>query len=186
METKWLDKKHAAEVLGMSTRSVLAMAADGRIQSKRERDEHTKQMSVKLHAGDVERLRYERAHPEVVGGRAPQSSMQTLQGEQPRTLQTVRKAPPSDDLTAALLRVIAPPAPPVNRWMELDQAAEYSGLSRRLLVHLIHQGRLPAFQDVSIKIDGEKRARTGSSWRVCRRDLDALQGETVKLSSVAG
>jgi hypothetical protein len=171
-QIEWIGKEQAAKRLKVSTRTVLAMAAEGKIQRRQERDAASNQMVTRLHAGDVERIAYERTHPAAV---------QPVQAERQQALQV--QPAKQDQAAAALLLALstlsaAPPSQPIVKlWLDLDAAAEYTGLSRALLVRLIHQGRLPAFQDEPTKAEGEKRARAGSSWRVARRDLDQVQGE---------
>jgi hypothetical protein len=179
---EWLNKREASKVLEMSTRSVLLMAKTGQIQSKRQMDPESRQLVVMLHAGDVERVRYDRQHPEE---RAVQPA-QGGQGSGTAQLATLpKKASDLIDLARIFAATFtaahqAPSAPSVNQWLTLEQSAQESSLSRELLLRLIHQGKLPALKDDPIKGEGEKRAKAGSSWRVCRRDLDALQGEVLK------
>lgn len=70
-QIEWLSKDQAAQRLHMSARSVLAMAAAGKIQRKPERDPATNQVVTKLHAGDVERIAYARQHPEEAAKATP-------------------------------------------------------------------------------------------------------------------
>ena len=60
---EWLTKQEAAKRLDLSPQRVLAMAKARQIGSKRERDPVTRQKIVLLHAGDVERICYDRDHP---------------------------------------------------------------------------------------------------------------------------
>jgi hypothetical protein len=164
MQTKqmeWLDKAQAAEVLGMSPRSLLAMAASGKIQSKRERDERTKQMAVKLHAGDVERIRYEREHP-------PEAAAQAAQGEKPQALQPSQPSRelPSDVRDFAYLlgtilkaRAEAPPAELKEpHFLTLKQARDVSGLP----ISFLHQKLCKT--GIATK--------TGGGWRIARPELE--------------
>jgi hypothetical protein len=174
---EWLNKHEASKVLEMSTRSVLLMAKNGQIQSKRQMDPESRQLVVMLHAGDVERVRYERLHPEEKAVQPAQGG----QGSAVTQLATLpKKAGELVELARAFAAIGARQAPPANQWLTLDQASQERGLSRELLLRLIHQGKLPALKDEPIKGEGAKRAKAGSSWRVCRRDLDALQGEVLK------
>ena len=56
------------------------------------------------------------------------------------------------DPTPAILRFAALVAPAKPRWLTLDQASEYTGLSRPFLVRLIRAGQLPAIRDRAIKV----------------------------------
>lgn len=142
------------------------MAAAGKIQRRMQVDPATNQTVALLHAGDIERIAYEREHPEEAPAAAP-----------PPAKSPARRDSVLPSLSALLphLAAITPP-PSLPAWLNLDQAAEYTGLSRELLLRLIHAGTLPALKDQPIKSEGNGRAKAGSSWRVCRRDLDALQG----------
>lgn len=118
-QTEWLDKHQAAAALDMSTRSVLTMAGEGRIRSKRERDARTKQLTVFLHAGDVERIRYER--------------------QQPRAMQPVKMQTPhtrSNALVAALQA--SGPVPLAQKlFLTEAEAVAYSGLGTAHLRQLV-------------------------------------------------
>ncbi len=111
-QTEWLDKHQAAAALDMSTRSVLAMAGEGRIRSKRERDARTKQLTVFLHAGDVERTRYER--------------------QQPRALQPVKMQTPHTK-SNALLQTAGPVPLAQKLFLTEAEAVAYSGLGSAYL-----------------------------------------------------
>lgn len=169
--TEWLAKRQAAARMGIGERQVLQLAAKGALRSRRERDPVSKQLAVQVHGGDVQRH---------IDGAKP-AAMEVIDS------QTVRQsgALPSkvaghaqnDGLAIILAHLAMQTAgPPPNRWLTLDEAAEHSGLSGRLLLRLIRAGQLPAFRDEPRRREGEERARPGSSWRVCRRDLDALEG----------
>jgi excisionase family DNA binding protein len=76
-------------------------------------------------------------------------------------------------LIAALLQSrAAPPATPAPQWVSVDSAAEYSGLSTRLIVALIKSERLPAMKD-------------GRGWKIRRDDLDALRAPDHRSASGA-
>ena len=164
---EWLTKDEAAERLKMSVRSVQVYVSEGRILRKQERDPATHQLVTMLHAGEVEALAYERDHPEAA---------EPVQARETKALQAPKQTAELLEFARLFTTVQTARQAPVNRWMGLDQAEAEYGLSRRLLVHLIRIGELPAFQDQPIKTEASKRAKAGSSWRVCRRDLEALTG----------
>ena len=167
---EWLDKDQAAKILDIEPRSVLAMAKRGQVRSQKQRDDKTRQMVVKVHAGDVERVKYERDHHEETAGQpAKPEASQAMQATKGDTMQALFRA--------VLLGQQANSAPPAKLWMTLDEAADYTGLSRDLLLRMIHQGKMHALQDKPVRAEGETRAKAGTSWRVSRKDLDALQGE---------
>jgi hypothetical protein len=179
---EWLPKREAAKVLDLSPRSLLLMAQKGVLRTRREIDPANKQMSVTFHAGDLERERYLRNHPDERP--APEQPPQAAQGEQDgggaaRLAVLPKKAGELVEFARLVATITAARhAPPINQLLTLEEAAEERHMSRELLLRLIHAGHLPAVQDKPIRKEGEKRARAGSSWRVFRRDLEALQGVT--------
>lgn len=104
---EWVAKKEAAKLLRRSTRTLLAMAKKGEIQSRKVRDPDTSQTVVQFHAGDIERLRYQREHPTAVA------------------VQSHAVSKPLH--TSALPAHLRP-------WLTLDEAEERSGLTRRWLL----------------------------------------------------
>ena len=159
-QIEWLRKDEAAKRLNMSTRSVLAMAADGKIQRKPERDPATNQVVMLLHAGDIERIAYERDHPEA---------SQAVQAVAPQPSHANGAIKPGgEQALLAMLAHAAQPAPAIKPWMTLVDAAEYSGLPETFLRGLVDQGKLPAC-DVGV--------RAGGRYRVKRSDLDAIAGD---------
>jgi len=113
---QWIGKAEAARRLKRSERTVLEWADAGKIQSRRVQAP-SGQTVRELHAGDIERLIYERAHP------APQP-------DPPKAaiaLQTRALALPQPPA------VPQPPASP-RPWLTLDEAAAFSGLTKRWLL----------------------------------------------------
>lgn len=83
-QSEWIGKTEAAKRLKISERTVLNLAQEGRIKSKRERDDATNQLAVKFLAIDVERYGYERDNPtekaQAVNGWASTASTNMLLG----------------------------------------------------------------------------------------------------------
>jgi hypothetical protein len=141
---------------------VLALAQNGEIQSKREIHPQTKQLTVMLHAGDVERVRHERANP----GEKPV----------PRVKMQPLHTPVNGDAQAALVRALnsiaerfAMPALPAAELKEpffltLKQAREISGLPVSFL-----RSRFVA---------AGLAVRTGAGWRIARTELERFARET--------
>jgi hypothetical protein len=151
MRVEWLTKEDAAKALGIKPRSVLAMADREKLRWKWAVDSKTNQRVKLVHAGDVEYARHARENPE-----------QPVQGEQP--VDTVQPKLPVEVATLAAhielarraYHLLAPPPP--KPWMTIDEAAEYTHLSRVCLLRLIRKGILPAVEDEPLKAEGEKRA----------------------------
>jgi hypothetical protein len=163
---EWLTKRQASARMGVGERQVLQLAGKGVLRRRRERDEVTKQHVVKVHAADVQKY-IDSAKP---------AQMEVAIAD-PRGLAIVRSHQERNENLEVVIAFLAKQTlgPSPIEWIDLDTASVRCHLSRELLVRLIHQGRLPAFQDQPIKPDGSKRAKAGSSWRVCPRDLDALR-----------
>lgn len=147
-----LSKDEAAERLNVSVRRVLEYAQSGALRSEKVRNPQTNLWVVRIHAGDVERLRDERSMPQP---RAPQPS-------QSNKLSIAKPAV----VTAAV--VPAPAAPLSKPWLTLAEAEEYTGLPAGELLFMIEGGDLLAL-NVGV--------RPGGRFRIKKADLDAIQGE---------
>lgn len=173
MTVDWITKEEAASRLGtqerpLSTRRVLELAKEGRLQSDRVLDKKSGQMVVMIHAGSVERFITERdtvpePAPRLLGeAREPQTS-QPLQkvekqaGELVRLIELLRDRPA--DRT--------PSAHPAYRWLTLDEAEGHTGLPANHLKGMIRSGQLLA-QYVG--------RRAGGEWRVRTLDLEKIEG----------
>jgi hypothetical protein len=120
----------------------------------------------------VERLRFEREHPE-------QAAKPAAQGEQIEPLQALQAGPYNKilmPLAAALAALQKPTGPVLTKALTVDEAAEARGLSRATILRMIHDGELAAIRDTPIRRAGEKAARPGSSWRIFPEDLAAVRG----------
>lgn len=173
-QTQWIDKHEAARCLDISTRSVLALAQNGDIQSKRERDSRNNQTRVMLHAGDVERVRHERENPGEepvprVKLQASHASHGLVNGEAQAAL--VRA------LSSIAERATAPVSPAAESpqshngvrlaerlYLTVPEAAEYVGLGIGYLRRQIAEGKLQL-----VKGAGPRRADV-----VRRADLEKL------------
>jgi hypothetical protein len=162
-KVEWLDKHEAARALKMSTRSILLMASKGEIQSKRERDPESNQLVVKLHAGDIERVRYKRDHP-------PEKAAQPVKMQAVQTSRGNDQAAATHALAAIAERIAGSNgAVPQPLWLTLEQAEAFAGLPADYLETTIATGELPA-RDVGI------RKGVHGRWRIRRADLEALKG----------
>jgi len=63
---EWIDKHEAAKRTGLSWQRLFAIADDhpDQLHSRKEHDPKTRQLVRMLHAGDIERICYDREHPE--------------------------------------------------------------------------------------------------------------------------
>jgi hypothetical protein len=140
---EWINKRDAAKRLDVSARTILAMAQAGTIQSKRERDPESNQVVVLLHAGDIERALYEREHP----------SKEVVKAPAPKAVQVVQ--------------LPAPPTPQALRpWLTLDEAASFSGLTKRWLLTIAES------ETGAISVRDMGKHAPGGRWRFHRGDLE--------------
>lgn len=149
---EWLDKHQAAERLGKSWRTVLTLAQEGKIQSRKEKDHATGQMVVKLHAGDIERLCYERDHPETTAVAALPKVAVGKAKQAP--------ASPAEPATTASKRP----------WLTLDEAAEYSGLRKSWLLDFAMQNLPATLEGIGISVR-DNGPGPGGRWRFHRGSL---------------
>jgi len=158
-ETAWLTKQETLAQLGISERSLDRRVTQGQIQ-KQLQARPGRAPEPLYHRGDVERLSAHPAYP-LTDQRAIAARPAEARPPAPNALDAF--AP----LVAALFEIQAQrsaatiPAAPAPQWMGEDGAAEYSGLSSRLIRALVRSGRLPALRD-------------GREWKIRRADLDAL------------
>jgi DNA-binding CsgD family transcriptional regulator len=148
---EWLDKHEAAKRLDLNWRTVLAMAKAGKIRSEKVRDPETRQRVVKLHAGDIQRLCYDRDHPEPT---TPLTRREKTVAEAVNNLESNRQIAArlnlgTETLDELLERIyqkmgvagrLATPKP----WLTLEEAAEYSGLPLRWLRTKAAEGSIHA------------------------------------------
>jgi excisionase family DNA binding protein len=156
-KVEWLNIHEASEALGVGATSVRNKANAGAIRTKDAIDPETN-LHVKLyHAGDVERVRHERANPK------PRANGQEVAVVAPPS----KLAPLPAPLHAAPGSVVAlemPLAMPLALWLTVRQAAEYLGFPEADLVEWIREGKLQAY-------DRGKHRRHGR-WRIARKTLD--------------
>jgi excisionase family DNA binding protein len=155
--SKWLTKQQAADVIGVSTKTVEQLARPRKSQpaliQQAERRRPGKPSIVVYHPDDVERVRAERnpdAAPFVMPPAPPDEAAQTEVVLASQNFQTPLEV---------LLRSMQRPASP-RLFMTVEEAADYSGLPRGYLRGLIKEGKLGM--------------KTGSGWRIRRADLETL------------
>jgi hypothetical protein len=169
-QIEWVNKEEAGILLGtigrpLSSRRVLELAKEGRIESGRVRDPNNGQTVVRIHAGSIERYLERKRNPEPVpsprDGSPDEPGMRQLR--EPHTSRGLKQ------LVNLLRDGYADRMP---AWLTLTQAADYSGLPAGMLRDFICHGKLRAL-DVGI--------RRGGRWRVRRMDLDLIEGNLLML-----
>jgi hypothetical protein len=169
-QIEWISKEEAGVLLGtigrpLSSRRVLELAKEGRIESGRVRDPNNGQTVVRIHAGSIERYLERKRNPEPIpsprGGSQDEPGMRQLR--EPHTSRGWKQ------LVNLLRDGYADRMP---AWLTLNQAADYSGLPAGMLRDFICHGKLRAL-DVGI--------RRGGRWRVRRMDLDLIEGNLLML-----
>jgi len=193
---KWISKEEAAIRLGssdrpLSTRRVLELATEGRLESGKVRNPKTGQMVVRINAGSVERFIFDRDNspapaprPRVDNVRMPLDQAFQLDGAShtpqsphpphedrtPLTLQDVQRtlsklfgAIPAESAASS-----ATPAFPARLWLTLKEATDYSGLPSDVIENSIGKG------DIKAMFIG--KGRRGGMWRIRKVDLEAFSG----------
>jgi hypothetical protein len=169
---EWITKEETAKQLDRSVRTVLAMAAAGTIKSKTERDPKRRGQKVTLfHAGAVAALAEKREN-----GTAAEKP---AQDRKPAIIPPAALQSTDISLTQALVeRLLNPPpavaVPPAPRpWLTLDEAAEFSGLTKRWLeAEAIRILRDEGTTPIAIKVRDMGRGTHGGRWRFLRSDLE--------------
>lgn len=159
VQPEWIGKNEAAERLNLSTRAVLDAASKGKIRSEKQRDTKTRQMAVMLNAADVERYAYERDHPEESAPISVVPARRLPGGSNSQSAEELYQAMYMAELLQRH-RVQVP-------WLNLSEAADYSGLPKSTIEKLIHAQQLKAI---------DCGPRPGGKYRIKRSDLDALEG----------
>lgn len=166
---EWLTLKETIEALEKSSTTVERLVASQRLRSKLEPRPGRKAERV-YHAGDVERLKRAeeegRRQPALVLPKAPPV---------PAVPAPLALAPETRDLARELMERLAGPRPVAlteKLWLNLDEAAEYSGLARTFL-------RDSCVEPEHYK-EGENligiRGGPHNALRIQRKSLEAFQG----------
>lgn len=111
-------------------------------------------MTLRIHAGSVERFLFERDNPQK------EISEITPNGKRTEAI----------DQVIRYLAAIARPAlsaPSARLWLTISESAAYSGLPAAVIVDFIGKGKLTAM-DVG--------RRRGGRWRIRRMDLESFAG----------
>lgn len=156
-EVKWLPAKEAAERMGVSVRTALdylsrVPGGGAPIRGRDEIAKGTNRVRKLLHAGDIERVIYEREN----------GIKSSSEASEPRTPRAIA-AP------AITVQMPAPEALPL--FLTLDQAIAYSGLPRVTLLQLIANIFREAGAPYGVGAL-DVGPRPGGRWRISRAALD--------------
>jgi hypothetical protein len=154
---EWVTPEQAAERLNRSPRRILEFAAEGKLLSAKQEDPAAKRQKTMISGNDVERM-YAEMH-----GAKPRDVQSRSDSQRPAEIAPSQTGIVLAQVSQILERATSPAPKP---WLTLDEASDYIGLSRKLLLHLILSGELPARREV---------CRT-DYWRIHRGDLEALRG----------
>lgn len=162
-QTKWLSKEEAGVHLGtierpLSTRRVLELAREGRLESGKTRDPNSGQTVVRISWDSVQTYLEKKKNPDP-----PPDPIECRQPS--HTTRLTGRA--IGDLLEALLRECANRTP-ARLWLTLSEAAEYSGLPAQILRSMVLSGQLEVL---------EVGRRRGGRWRLSRRDLEGIRGQ---------
>lgn len=153
----WITKKQAIEILQKSERSLDRLVTAGRVQRQRRQRDGMSPEPL-FNRADIDALT-------AVEGFPMQNADQQIAPSRVAT----DPLPLMAQLALSVLQAQAAPAPAAllapPRWLSVESAAGYCGLSPRLIKKLISDGRLPALRD-------------GREWKIRRVDLDALDAQT--------
>lgn len=160
---EWLTKYEAGARLNLGERRVLDYVQAGALKATRQLDAETGRRRVMIDAGDVERLVDERSRPAALTAVA-RTSRNGNNGS------TSEGAAPVARPALALPAPALPHAPalPNCSWLNVDEAAAYTGLPAGFLLARIKEATLPCL-DVGV--------RPGGRYRLKRSDLDSIQGK---------
>jgi len=143
-QAEWIPKPEAARRLGVTERTVDRMIAAGKLERTWRRVPGRRDLAV-IHPGQLAALEAATVQAPAAASPPPAAADGAIAAA---------------ELIEALDR-LARALKPAPLWLTLDEAVEYSGLSRELLKQLIRARKLPLLRD------GEAR-------KVRRRDLERL------------
>jgi hypothetical protein len=163
VQVECVSKEEAAERLGLSERRVLEYIQSGALRAEQRYNSTTKAWGSWVHAGDVERLRDERATPRA---------------KKPAPTKEIAIRKKETALGATGPAISAAGAPATGRaWLTLDEGEAYTGLPAAFLLRLIRSSALRAL-DVGV--------RAGGRLRVKRSDLDSIGGNFHNAQTIDG
>ena len=181
MQVEWLDKKQAAERLGLGLRRTLDLAHNKALKTEKVRDPVTHQWTVRFHAADIERYLELRKTPAEAGPQLQAVRAAVQDGLRPSPeaqaaleripVKTVVEEPRGIDseYLAKLLAKYTAELPTKffeasrlseKPYLTIEEAAEYSGLPKSYLLAAIHDKRLAAVK--------------AGRWCINRKSLEAL------------
>jgi len=158
----WLTRKQAAERLNLSPSRIAALNGGanpkpGEIHTSGQKSPYSGQNCTLYHAGDVERLAFERENPAELS----RVTVPLIPSAAPaRHIEY-----PPIDIPALVAEMKSNQLKP---WLTIEESAAYLGLPASIIQKLVESGKLPAL---------DCGPRPGGRWRVKRSDLDALEGD---------
>ena len=158
-EADWPTREEAAALLNVSTRTIDRYIREGQIEAAHKRQPGRKFRTV-CNPRDLERLK---PQTHVMPALELQRQQQTAAIARPPMAGTPPLQPQDVAQLLHLMASLAAPAPPqasYTRFLTLEQAANYTGLTRAFLERAIEEEQLPAVRD--------------RAWKVRREDLDKL------------
>ncbi len=151
----WPTQTEAAVQLGTNERTIRRWIEAGRLHSAIRHIAGRKPATI-IDPEDIERVRDERQPPEVLHTDSDvRTSLINDVSSIPGNAALARTEPAAMALAAmfsnALKALLPPPAPAAPKlFLDLDAAAEYSGLPKRFLSRLVRDGKLPAMQHAGV------------------------------------
>ena len=168
----WITKKEAAARLKLSEPRVAAMAGDSTLQSMKSRNPSTNQVVTLINAVDVERVGFEREHPDEVTRALATKPTKPDKPPQAALPAPETEAPSSSSRREFLESIEAQP------WLTLDEAAAFSGLTKRWLLALAKaKWPIPITETgtstvAGIAIRDMGKHAPGGRWRFHRESLE--------------
>jgi hypothetical protein len=157
----WITKKTAAERAKLSEERIAGLVREVKLHSSKGQDPQSRQTCTLIHEGDLERYLHERAHP-------PQKSEVVRAVNTPDKPNTPQLALPSPAPAEASVKPVSVSRP----WLTLEEAEEYSGLTKRWLLQCatneLGEESVTA-QSVAVRDMGKHSP--GGRWRFHRESL---------------
>ena len=167
----WITKKEAADRLNLSEPRIAAMAGDGTLESRKERNPVSKQVVTLINAVAVDRLGFERENPNEVTKALAAKPEKREKPTDAAVMQAEGRALPTW-LQQALQELQPLKAPQPKPWLTLDEAEAFSGLTKNYL-----RKRAGAREGELTRGDGIKdmgKHAPGGRWRFHRDSLAAV------------
>jgi len=163
----WLTKRQASHILQVAEKTIDRMAKAGELHKEMLRRPGQVPIVV-FHPGDVERAKTVRQKTFVMPETGVQR-MADLEVSQVSTHMAKLSTPDSSQVSTPTSKLSTVP---IQLWLTLQEAIEYSGLPGAILLDFIGSGRLPSL-DVG-------KGRRGGRWRIRKGDLRELRAPQIR------